>query len=437
MKTGKFFLQDIRQNPSAFLIVTLQVTVALILLCYSFSMMLEGRDAMEKLGEIEDSGPVYKLTEHLEAEEIDELVRDGKSGRALFELKQYMENIPEFTCVTSKNSSDFIFDMEKSELDPRNAGKFLDSRNGRMTARMLEVNENFFGFYGIEGCYELGGSTDKDSAGGANRGGIADNTGVTGDGRDSSTGIAGSAGAEAAPKAIILGHSFRECCGVEDILCDFTGERYRVTGFLPEGAYYVNPYEQWEPFYLDEYVIVRAQTREEDAVGTFIDLMSTMIVSEDGDAVEALPEKAAALGIGVFDVENYSARVESKAGDIVNSVMTLMFLAAVILLFCSIGFLVNMLRFIDSHMEEFAVHMLCGAGKGDIIRRICLQTGSIVAAGLMISFAAGRMMDFSARDGQIPFLLTAVTAVLYAFVILLYPVRILKKQNICDIIRRK
>lgn len=384
----KLLLQDIRRSPAQFLIVSVQIIFALIILCYSFSLILEGRDSVTKLKELDSSGSIYKLTEYLESEEIDQLINDENGGKSLYDLKKYIESNEDIQCIVSKNSTNFILDTENSTFNLDAAKKFLTIRNGQTFAEMIEINDDFFEFYDIEGVYSLDtGSEDT--------------------------------------KAIILGYDFSESCKIGDIIYDFLGEKYEITGFLPKGAYYVNPFEQWEPFYLDDYFITKESVREDDAMSTFINIMSTLIVAKDESAIDEILMKADALGIGVFEAADYSARVDSKIMDIYNSVMTMIFIAFLVLLFCSIGFIVNMVRFINSNMVEFAIHMLCGADKNHIIRRICLQMGSIILLSIIIVIIVCGVSTAS--------LMTVAAAALYGAVVLIYPVIILKRVNIVDI----
>ena len=133
--------------------------------------------------------------------------------------------------------------------------------------------------------------------------------------------------------------------------------------------------------------------------------------------------------LGFLYTENYTEEIRESVTDILNSVMTMASIAVIILLFCSIGLIANLLHFMESSMKEFAVNMLCGARLKDIILRLTAQVGSMIVIAGVVTLLVWKFSG--------PAVATLLILAVYAFIALAYPVWQLKKIEIIEIIRRK
>ncbi len=98
------------------------------------------------------------------------------------------------------------------------------------------------------------------------------------------------------------------------------------------------------------------------------------------------------------------------------------------LLFSLIGIISNLIQFINTHMNEFAIHMLCGSQMKLIIARILWQV-------LILIFIAD-IIVLIIHKWSIVTLLTVLFSLLVTLAIILYPAIKLSKTPMSDMIRR-
>lgn len=385
-----FFWQDIRRNLLNYLVILVQIVLAAVVLCYALTLACNGWVATKKFENLNDRSSIYKLSADLEESEMDELSNSRAEARALYRLIQDMYASDSLECVTADDSMDFTFGKHRKEYAGLDK-KLRVPSDRTVSVDMAVVSSNFFRFFGIKGKYDLRPEGKRQS--------------------------------------LILGNDFRKYYRVGDVLHDSVDDEYVVKGFLPKGAYYVNPFEKNEPFYLDRYFITAVRPQRDDAMGSFITVMSTFVVEKKKNALHGMMSRESMQTLGFLYTENYTDEIRESVTDILNSVMTMASIAVIILIFCSVGLIANLLHFMESSMKEFAVNMLCGARRRDIILRLVAQVGSMtVIAGFVTLF----VWQFSGLA-----VVTLLILVIYAFIALAYPVRQLKKIEIIEIIRRK
>lgn len=114
--------------------------------------------------------------------------------------------------------------------------------------------------------------------------------------------------------------------------------------------------------------------------------------------------------------------------DLKNEAITMGSVLFLIFVFAATGMISYMVHFIQERLNEFAIHMLCGANYRDIILRIVIQ---LVCILLIADFFV--IIFF---DDVIVMCATILLSVLYGLGITAYPLYICKENNIVNIIRR-
>ncbi|OLR56097.1 hypothetical protein BHK98_08485 [Hornefia porci] len=385
-----FFLQDIRRNLLNYLVILIQIILAAVVLCYALTLAYNGWIATKKFEKLNDRNSIYKLSSDLEESEMDELTNSEAKAHALYRLIRDMYASDSLECVTADDSMDFTFGKHRREY----AGlpeKLRVPGDQTVSVDMAVVSSNFFRFFGIKGKYDMSSERNR--------------------------------------RPLILGNAFRKYYRVGDVIHDSVDDEYVVKGFLPKGAYYVNPFEKNEPFYLDRYFVASVCPQRDDGIGSFITVMSTFVVEKKKGALHGMMSRESMQTLGFLYTENYTEEIRESVTDILNSVMTMASIAIIILLFCSIGLIANLLHFMESSMKEFAVNMLCGARLKDIILRLTAQVGSMIVIAGAVTLLVWKFSG--------PAVATLLTLAVYAFIALAYPVWQLKKIEIIEIIRRK
>lgn len=236
-KTVHFVLQDIKRNIVSYILILVQIIIAAIVLCYALSLINEGIVQIHKMKELDNANTIYKISTDLEVDEIDALADNKKKTKDIILFKKYLESSRGVTSVTAENSMQF-------ELNSNDANRLKKELEGgiRTTAavEMVMVSDNFFEFFNIAGNYDLTEEGDKG-------------------------------------KGVILGYSFKNYYDSGDIITDAYGDKYIVKGFLPKGAFYVNPFETKTPLYLDDFFVTAAKVSEKDSIGVFTNMNSSFV----------------------------------------------------------------------------------------------------------------------------------------------------------------
>lgn len=120
--------------------------------------------------------------------------------------------------------------------------------------------------------------------------------------------------------------------------------------------------------------------------------------------------------------------MESTVQTIRNGVLTSLFIALFISVFAIVGIITRLLRFIEENLKEYAVNMLCGASRKDIVARVFLQVLAVMLIPQIIVLCFFGIC--------LPLLFTEMLGALIVLFVFLVLRRKLKKDTIVDVMRK-
>ena len=136
------------------------------------------------------------------------------------------------------------------------------------------------------------------------------------------------------------------------------GEDYRVTGFVDPGEYYIAPGESRDPYYLDDSMIVLAETDAKDVVSILKYFQAIYVTGSKKQAMQEIcryaeKNKILRLGINNFSYQMHAIKVDLNNILILYGGMALLFFA-----FCIVSMTGSILHFLLEFRKELAVHRM-------------------------------------------------------------------------------
>ncbi len=127
-------------------------------------------------------------------------------------------------------------------------------------------------------------------------------------------------------------------------------------------------------------------------------------------------------------MERISDEIIESRKDIYNAFITIMVIAVLILFFSSVTLITNIIQYIQDNLREFAVNMICGGSRRDILLRIGIQI-IIMEIFSFLSLFIVFGLDYNV-------LISCGVLFLYGIIAMIYPMRIFSRQQIVNIMRK-
>lgn len=229
---------------------------------------------------------------------------------------------------------------------------------------------------------------------------------------------------------LLLGYDFQKYYDLDDTIRDDEGHSYRVIGFLEKSSFYLDPLRGYIIFWLDKAFVVPLQPDKfgDDTAYYESALSSTFIITDDTNNLQAIQEKSNELDLYTYEYRSFTEQMQNLLEATRFKVMITGFMMAIILIFSSIGLILNLVQFITTHTKEFAIHLLCGGQVKSVIQRILIQT-------FLIIFIADIIVIVIHKFSLIT-LLTVTSSLLIGLMITVYPAIMLSKTEIKNILKR-
>lgn len=394
----KYAWEDILDNKSKHFILFVQIAIALILFSFTMSVIFNLKDYESKLNDIMNVGEVFFLVDHTDDSKLSENILNAEDGeKRLFELYTFIKENPDFNTYTG--NTQFSFWADDIGVD----SSFIQCRHGDEVAyNCIQVDQKLIDVFNLQ-CIE--GQLFS-----------ADDFKDTGD-----------------VIPIVLGYDFRKWYNLGDIIItDSWGsdQSFQVIGFLDKASFFIDPLKGDEVFWLDKFFVIPLQP---DTFNTDLCLcdgaiMSTFFIVDDSAELRGLQEKSNQLDLYTFEFRSFSEQMQHISYDNALVIKSIGLMMIITLLFSLIGIISNLIQFINTHMNEFAIHMLCGSQMKLIIARILWQV-------LILIFIAD-IIVLIIHKWSIVTLLTVLFSLLVTLAIILYPAIKLSKTPMSDMIRR-
>jgi hypothetical protein len=385
----KYLFEDIKRGKFEFGFGLLQIVGAMIILCYIIVQIGIFVDTMNKLELFSENGEIYHLSINAEtgmlgiAHDNDE-VKSKKFDAFLEEI--YSDRTEKFIV---NQSMDTAVDAKQKSFD-----KFGEIHEGSRYIASVFVSSNFFKIFRVNGDFDLNATTKL----------FSEYT-------------------EGQNIPVIMGSNYKRYFNKGDTFSDDLGKTYIVEGFFDRNEFYVAPFEGSKAIYLNERIIVPYSVEPL----SFVTLVSTYFRTNEVSVLEAIIDKSNKLNFLSMEYSSLDGQIQSSEEDMLNEMMTMGSVMALIFLFASIGMVAYFIRFLQSRMREFAIHMICGARESDILTRISLQFALI----LIVSTVA-IICVFGIRWAVC---LSVLIEAVYCSCIFLYLYSVIKKISLVSLLR--
>lgn len=146
-------------------------------------------------------------------------------------------------------------------------------------------------------------------------------------------------------------------------------DKYEIVGILKSGQYTYWMYSDMEATSVDTAVympIMSTEFLKENG----IDYPTQLIFAENKNALSAINEKAAELGIYGYNFISINDVIKQRSDTFLQNSMIMIIIGAIILVLCLLSLIETMLTYVRKNISELLIHVICGATINDIILRV-------------------------------------------------------------------
>ena len=391
----RYAWEDILSHKFKYFILFLQISAAVVLVSYIFVTIFNAYNFKDKLNEVMQGQEeeIYTSRDISSSERINDILLDQDNIKRLGELYEFIKKNPSFKTYTA--------DMQHSMWLPEGSigSSFAeDPKYNPDVYFLLKIDEEFQDVFKLK-CV---------------KGRIFSNE----DFEDTGNEI-----------HLLLGYDFQKYYKLDDVIYDYMEQCYRVVGFLEKSSFHLNPGWANRVIWLDRAFVVPIQPDKiEDTIYYSSAICSTFIITDDTTNLQSIQEKSNELGLYTFEFTSFTDWLQDLSKRTIYGIMVTGFIMTIILIFAIIAFISNLIQFINTLTKEFAIHLLCGGRIISIIQRILIQV-------FLVIFIADIIVLIIHKFSLVT-LLTIAMSLIIGLIIIIYPVILLSKTQINNILKR-
>lgn len=198
-------------------------------------------------------------------------------------------------------------------------------------------------------------------------------------------------------------------------------DKYEIVGILKPGQYTYWMYSDMEATSVDTAVympIMSTEFLKENG----IDYPTQLIFAENKNALSAINEKAAELGIYGYNFISINDMIKQRSDTFLQNSMIMIIIGAIILVLCLLSLIETLLTYVRKNISELLIHVICGATINDIILRVG-------AGAFFVVFLSGMIMAviLHTLTATIAIIITGIISVIIS---LIPVVTTLKKKSL-------
>ena len=198
-------------------------------------------------------------------------------------------------------------------------------------------------------------------------------------------------------------------------------DKYEIVVILKPGQYTYWMYSDMEATSVDTAVympIMSTEFLKENG----IDYPTQLIFAENKNALSAINEKAAELGIYGYNFISINDMIKQRSDTFLQNSMIMIIIGAIILVLCLLSLIETMLTYVRKNISELLIHVICGATINDIILRVG-------AGAFFVVFLSGMIMAviLHTLTATIAIIITGIISVIIS---LIPVVTTLKKKSL-------
>ena len=146
-------------------------------------------------------------------------------------------------------------------------------------------------------------------------------------------------------------------------------DKYEIVGILKPGQYTYWMYSDMDATSVDTAVYMPIMSKE-FLKENGIDYPTQLIFAENKNALSAINEKAAELGIYGYNFVSLNDMIKQRSDTFLQNSMVMIIIGAIILVLCLLSLIETMLTYVRKNISELLIHVICGATINDIILRV-------------------------------------------------------------------
>lgn len=198
-------------------------------------------------------------------------------------------------------------------------------------------------------------------------------------------------------------------------------DKYEIVGILKSGQYTYWMYSDMEATSVDTAVympIMSTEFLKENGIY----YPTQLIFAENKNALSAINEKAAELGIYGYNFISINDVIKQRSDTFLQNSMIMIIIGAIILVLCLLSLIETMLTYVRKNISELLIHVICGATINDIILRVG-------AGAFFVVFLSGMIMAviLHTLTATIAIIITGIISVIIS---LIPVVTTLKKKSL-------
>lgn len=198
-------------------------------------------------------------------------------------------------------------------------------------------------------------------------------------------------------------------------------DKYEIVGILKSGQYTYWMYSDMEATSVDTAVympIMSTEFLKENG----IDYPTQLIFAENKNALSAINEKAAELGIYGYNFISINDMIKQRSDTFLQNSMIMIIIGVIILVLCLLSLIETMLTYVRKNISELLIHVICGTTINDIILRVG-------AGAFFVVFLSGMIMAviLHTLTATIAIIITGIISVIIS---LIPVVTTLKKKSL-------
>ena len=199
-------------------------------------------------------------------------------------------------------------------------------------------------------------------------------------------------------------------------------DKYEIVGILKSGQYtYMISSGDMAVTSVDTAVYMPIMSTE-FLKENCIDYPTQLIFAENKNALSAINEKAAELGIYGYNFISINDMIKQRSDTFLQNSMIMIIIGAIILVLCLLSLIETMLTYVRKNISELLIHVICGATINDIILRVG-------AGAFFVVFLSGMIMAviLHTLTATIAIIITGIISVIIS---LIPVVTTLKKKSL-------
>lgn len=234
-------------------------------------------------------------------------------------------------------------------------------------------------------------------------------------------------------ETVIIGNNLKKYYSVGDYIKDYSNNKeYLVTDIMDKGTCYVSPREDAHPIYLDDYVLFKYDENyvynSKDRYSIIDFFNNITFITEDKSVMQDIVKKSVELDLYKYELQDYEYRKQLMLDTLYEATQNDVFVIVILIVFVVINSMSFIIQYIANNRRTFAIYMISGSSKFEIVMRIALKYMAVIAIGIILCALKKGVSEY------IYYLIIGFS--IYMALILIYPIVEINRMSVGNLLRR-